>query len=293
MSLRRSVGPEPTADRRESDRLLDAARRTAATGDAAARDQRVGDPAAADGEGAAATAAGEAVDPLFRLLVAAAGPARPVELAGEEAALAAFRAAHAAPTSAPARAPGRRRLTVGALAWIGALAVTATAGVAVAATALDRAAQPVTAPSSLPTRPSDPGPTGPVTTGPGPTATGTATPAPSTATPGPGPSGRPSGPSPSGPRTPTGPGHPGDAQLPGLCRAYLDKPVAGRRRALTTPGFAPLVTAAGGAGQVEGFCRALLADGDPGPPARSQRPEPDRTGRERTPAGRRRSPPTA
>ncbi|PWU57250.1 hypothetical protein DLJ47_03210, partial [Micromonospora sp. S4605] len=65
MSLRRSGRP---ADRTESDRLLDAA-----------------------GPGAPA-----GTDPLARLLSAAAAPARPGELAGEEAALAAFRAARAA-----------------------------------------------------------------------------------------------------------------------------------------------------------------------------------------------------
>ncbi|MEV0807675.1 hypothetical protein AB0I41_15075, partial [Micromonospora sp. NPDC050200] len=66
MDFRRSDGSERPADRAEAERLLDAA--------------RAGGPPSAG-------------DPLARLLSAAAAPARPGELAGEEAALAAFRAA--------------------------------------------------------------------------------------------------------------------------------------------------------------------------------------------------------
>ncbi|MFC8906266.1 hypothetical protein ACFT2B_26885, partial [Micromonospora sp. NPDC057140] len=74
-----------------------------------------------------------------------------------------------------------------------------------------------------------------------------------------------------------GPGRPTVvARLPGLCRSYLAKPVAQRAKALTTPAYAPLVAAAGGATEVDAFCRRLVPDVDPGgTPA----PRPPRTGR--------------
>ncbi|MEH0974713.1 hypothetical protein V6U77_26620, partial [Micromonospora sp. CPCC 205546] len=85
MFFRRIARP---ADRGASDRLLDAARADA--------------PRTPDVVGS---------EPLARLLSAAAAPARPGELAGEEAAVAAFRAARAARAAgAPPRAaaPSRR-----------------------------------------------------------------------------------------------------------------------------------------------------------------------------------------
>ncbi|TDC59147.1 hypothetical protein E1258_19035, partial [Micromonospora sp. KC207] len=114
MSFRQPDRSDRPADRAESDRLLDAAR-----------------------DGRASGTGRTAEDPLAALLTAAAAPARPGELAGEEAALAAFRAARAAPAPTPARAPRRRRRWIGAVAWLGALAATVTAGVAVAAVGLD------------------------------------------------------------------------------------------------------------------------------------------------------------
>ncbi|WP_328421563.1 hypothetical protein OG470_05965 [Micromonospora sp. NBC_00389] len=92
MSFRRSDRP---ADRAEADRLLDGARAAATTGPSVAPTDR-----------------------LAGLLAAAASPGRPEELAGEQAALAAFRAARAAPAPATTRVPGRRRLTAGALACL-------------------------------------------------------------------------------------------------------------------------------------------------------------------------------
>ncbi|MER7893854.1 hypothetical protein ABTX15_28990 [Micromonospora sp. NPDC094482] len=217
MSRRR---PHRPVDRAESDRLLDT--------------PRAGEPAAS-------------TDPLAALLAAAAAPARPDELAGEEAALAGFRAARAAP--APVRAPRRRRFTARALAWAAGVLATATAGAAFAAVSLDGPPDPTPPP-------------------------GPATPAPST--------GRPDG-SPTGGATPTGdpgasptpapsPGSSGpsavpkrDGALAGHCRAYLAKNPAQRQKALETPGFAPLVAAAGGAGQVEAYCQRLVAQDGPGP----------------------------
>ncbi|WP_405108442.1 hypothetical protein OG559_26405 [Micromonospora sp. NBC_01405] len=273
----------------ESDRLLDAAHaaRDAAAprpdraaqdeDDAAARRDRAADREDAAGPGRPAG------DPLAQLLAAAAGPTRPGELAGEEAALAAFRAARVAPASAPARTP--RRLTVGVVAWIGALAATATAGVAVAAATLDRTEEPAPppAPPAASASPEDPdaaGPTAPRPTGSGPGRSPSPIPAPTATPSGAGPSGpaRPGTPG-TGTRSPD-PGHSGaGAQLPGLCRAYLAKSAAQRERALEKPGFAPLVTAAGGADEVESFCQDLLAGADSGrvPTARPSHPgRPDR-----------------
>ncbi|WP_405096203.1 hypothetical protein [Micromonospora sp. NBC_01412] len=286
------------ADRSESDRLLDAARaaRDAAApgpdqaaergGDTAARRDLAGDRGGSGGPGRPVG------DPLARLLAAAAGPTRPGELAGEEAALAAFRAARVAPAAVPAAVPARtpRRLTVGAVAWIGALAVTATAGVAVAAATLDRAEEPAPPPASstAPASPTDPGATTPGLTGSGPGGSPSPVPAPTVPPGGSGPSG------PARPGTPgadtrspgrtTGPGHSGaGAQLPGLCRAYLAKSAAQRERALEESGFAPLVVAAGGAAEVESFCRDLLSGADSGraPTVSPSHPgQPDRGGAE-------------
>ncbi|RZU76411.1 hypothetical protein EV384_5066 [Micromonospora kangleipakensis] len=236
MSFRRSDGP---ADRAESERLLDAA-----------RDAR---PPAAD------------ADPLRHLLAAAAAPANPGELSGEEQALAAFRAARAAPAPAPARAPGRRRLRAGAVAWVAGLAATATAGVAFAAVSLDAPEEPT--PPPAPTTPgggdSSPSPTrGADPTGSDPGAPGATAP-----------SGAPG-------TTGTGPGRSaGTAKLTGLCRAYLARSTEQRAQALETPAFADLVTAAGGAERVEDYCLRLVPEASPTSSsspraARSTRPTP-------------------
>lgn len=226
MFFRRTERP---ADRGASDRLLDAARADASrTPDA---------------------------EPLARLLSAAAAPARPGELAGEEDALTAFRAARAAgPAAGAVPSPRRRRFTAGAVAWGAGIAVTATAGAAFAAVTLDRADEP--APPPRPTTPA------PATTGPhrdgstgdtGGRPTGTpprpsATPIPGAPAPG-----STAGDAPGAPRQ--------DAEhLRGLCRAYLAKKPAQREKALDTPSFARLVTAAGGRERVEGLCGDLLPD---------------------------------
>ncbi|MFE9693560.1 hypothetical protein [Micromonospora sp. NPDC005806] len=221
MSFRRSDGP---ADRAESERLLDAAR--------AGRPPTPG------------------ADPLAHLLAAAAAPADPGELAGEEHALAAFRVARANAASVPARAPRRRRLRVGVTAWAAGLAATATAGAAFAAVSLDRPEQP--APPLAPTSAGNTGgssaasPTG--SAGDSPTS-GTAGPAPSTGV---------------APTGTGGPGQPAKAeQLTGLCRAYLAKSDEQRVKALEAPAFADLVAAAGGAEQVETYCLRLVPDQGP------------------------------
>ncbi|MEU9508879.1 hypothetical protein AB0D32_21680 [Micromonospora sp. NPDC048170] len=230
MFFRRTERP---ADRAVSDRLLDAA-----------------------GAGAPRTPDSGGTEPLAWLLAAAAAPARPGELAGEEEALASFRAARAAgPSAGPAPSPRRRRFTAGAAAWGAGIAVTATAGAAFAAVALDRAADP--APSPRPATPA-PATTHPDRGG----STG--------ATGGSRPTGPPSPPSaavtsgaPAPGTTPgAAPGRPQQRteQLRGLCRAYLAKKPEQREKALGTPAFARLVTAAGDPEQVEDFCRELVPE---------------------------------
>ncbi|MGW9194349.1 hypothetical protein [Micromonospora chersina] len=246
MSFRRSDRP---ADRAESERLLDAA--------------RAGAPAE------------PGADALAHLLAAASAPAAPGELAGEEQALAAFRAARAAPAPATAVAPRpRHRFRLGAA--LAGLAATATAGVAFAAVSLDRGTEPTPPPA-----PSTSGSTGAGSTGPGtPSSSGSG-------------SAGPTGDVPSTAPTPGasgGPGRPASAgQLAGQCHAYLAKSDRQRARALETPAFADLVTAAGGADRVEGYCLALVPEKSPEPA-----PKPSAEGGGKTPSGdeRRATPPT-
>ncbi|MEU4781891.1 hypothetical protein [Micromonospora sp. NPDC023633] len=234
MFFRRAERP---ADRDASDRLLDAA--------------RAGAPRTPDTDGS---------DPLARLLSAAAVPARPGELAGEEDALAAFRAARAAgPAAETVPPPRRRRFTAGAVAWGAGIAVTATAGAAFAAVTLDRADDPVPPP-----RPATPTPATP--------APGTTEPerdGPTAAT-----GGHPSGSAPHPSAAPTSgapvPGatagdsrrtpEPRTEELRGLCQAYLARRPAQREKALDNPAFAQLVTAAGGRERVGDFCGELVPE---------------------------------
>ncbi|MGS2619787.1 hypothetical protein ACVCAH_35700 [Micromonospora sp. LZ34] len=213
------------ADRAEADRLLDAAR-------AATPTEPVDAP----------------TGPLAGLLAAAAAPARPEELAGEQAALAAFRAACAAPASAPARIARRRRFTAGAaLAWVAGVLATATAGAAFAAITLDPPRKPAPPPRPAIPAPTTGHPDGTPTDGGTPTSDG--------------PSASPTAP-PARPSPSSGPSHTG--RLGGLCRAYLAKKPHQREKALKTPGFQPLVAAAGSAAQVEAYCRRLAPDLTPG-----------------------------
>ncbi|WP_406080048.1 hypothetical protein [Micromonospora sp. NBC_00858] len=230
------MNPYRRADRAETERLLDATR----AGQAA-------DPDAASAQVRATTPDRTAADPVARLLAAAAGPSRPGELTGEEAALAAFRAAQVNPAPTVARRPHGRRATTGVVAWIGAVAATATAGAAFAAVRLDRAPDPVPpAPSSPSSSPSDVEAT----------ASGDRTAAPSrSVAPPPG--------TPSASSTPSAAGKPPAGQLRGLCRAWLAKNPDQAEKALRTPAFQNLVTAAGGAGEVEAYCQRLVPEAEP------------------------------
>ncbi|MEU1589852.1 hypothetical protein [Micromonospora sp. NPDC005710] len=239
------MNPFRRADRADAERLLDSAHaRLDATPDQA----RSAAPPQAEARAPEAPPGAPNVppaEPVAALLAAAAGPVRPGELAGEEAALAGFRAARADPSPAVPQRPHRRRVTTGAVAWIGAVAATATAGAAFAAVTRDRAPDPVV---PAPSRPS-PSPhhsetrsaaTGrPVTPGaPSPVA-----PSPVTATP-------PVSPAPA-------------EQLHGLCRAWRAKKPEQREKALRTPAFQRLVTAAGGPAEVEAYCQRLVAEPKP------------------------------
>ncbi|MFI6226072.1 hypothetical protein ACIBCR_01995 [Micromonospora echinospora] len=195
-------------------------------------------------------------EPVARLLAAAAASARPGELAGEDAALAAFRAAR---TQRPAPVPPPRpRRTARAVAWLAGLTVVATAGVAVATVDLHRSDPP----------PAPPAPTTPAPAPPETAPTPTRTPSGTTGTTAP--------PAGEQPRRSTGPR---PAAQRGLCTAYLAKSVGQRAKALRTPTFQALVEAAGGADQVERYCRELL-DVPPGRnPSPTDRPRHDtRTG---------------
>ncbi|XTZ17527.1 hypothetical protein ACQSSU_09250 [Micromonospora echinospora] len=174
-------------------------------------------------------------EPVARLLAAAAASARPGELAGEDAALAAFRAAR---TQRPAPVPPPRpRRTARAVAWLAGLTVVATAGVAVATVHLHRSDPPPTPPA-----PTTPAPA-PPETAPTPTRT------PSAAT------GTTAAPSGAQPRRSTSPR---PAAQRGLCTAYLATSAGQRAKALRTPAFGALVEAAGGPGRVEEYCRELV-----------------------------------
>jgi hypothetical protein len=175
---------------------------------------------------------------LAQLITAARAPARPVELAGEEPVAAAFRAALTAP---PPRRMFARLLAVKIAA--GGL-VLAAGGYAVAA-----AAGAVPGPSFRPA----PTPAPVVTSAPAPPpgASVAATPTPT--------------PSPTGPSAPVP--RPAEAYT-GLCRAYLNAPVAQAARLLDTPPMRDLVAAAGGRDGVREFCADATA-----PPAPSGGPE--------------------
>ncbi|WP_159079519.1 hypothetical protein [Plantactinospora sp. BC1] len=274
MAFRRRRRPGPEA----AERLLDAV----AAGAAAARqahgdvrepvgdraDDPVTDPVAASVAASVADrvagpladpVGGSFGDPVAELLAVAAAPARPGELQGEDAAVAAFRAVRDAratagpaatartseipdtPAGASTRPPGRRRrLTAGAFGWLAALVATLTAGVALAAEI--PALRPAGPPRSTPSV--DAGPNGGRTTAP-PTTAPAPTPAPHRTAPpatGPGPSGRALPPQ----------------ALVAQCRAFV-KGGHGSGPAARRPASAALVRAAGGRAEVEDYCRRLLA----------------------------------
>ncbi|KAB2341897.1 hypothetical protein [Actinomadura rudentiformis] len=190
---------------------------------------------------------GTPAEPLGQLLAAASTPAQERELAGEDAAVAAFTAAAATAaatataTSAAAgtgtapltakrahRIPLSRILTAKIAAL--SLAVTAAGGVALAAGT-----------GTLPMGPLDNDPVTTVSPSPHPVSK-----TPSTG--------------PSGTRTSPPPANGGvqPSALAALCRKYASVSAAQRAAALRSAAYLPLVSAAGGAPKVTGYCSKLL-----------------------------------
>ncbi|PRX04952.1 UNVERIFIED_ORG: hypothetical protein CLV66_106221 [Actinomadura viridilutea] len=188
-------------------------------------------------------------DPLARLLAGAAAPARESELAGEEAAVAAFRAASAARKAAP-RGTGRRRLALSRVftAKVAALALAGVVGggVAVAAGTGSLPVVPVvggdTSASSAPARLRSPSASTSLRRVPD----GASRPSP-----------RP---------TPSRPG------LEGQCRTFQRLDKREKAKALRSAAFQALVEAAGSKGKVRRYCARLLqptATPSPGQTAKS------------------------
>ncbi|MFD0272709.1 hypothetical protein ACFVHB_02220 [Kitasatospora sp. NPDC127111] len=209
---------------------------------------------------------------VAHVLAAAAAPAVAGELAGEEAALAAFREARLAPAPAVSASPVRRRSM--ATATLARAFSTKAVAVVLGATALGGVAV-AAGTGNLPS------PLG----GSGgsdhqPTVAGTSAPAAGSGTPGSGPgarqpafgpsTGAPSAAEPStGAAKPSSPGAPASGEARGgsvpsaqiaLCRGFTDRTGKGERpRTLVTdPQFGALVAAAGGPDKVEEYCGEVL-----------------------------------
>ncbi|MER7580707.1 hypothetical protein [Kitasatospora sp. NPDC097691] len=249
------------------------------------------------GQGASLTGPDGGPGQLARVLAAAAAPATVGELAGEEAALAAFREASLAP--APVVTPVRRRsMATAALARAfstkaaaAVLGATALCGVAVAAGTGNLS-------SALGGGPAEPEQTlaaqGAASgTSPGASAAGSPGGAPfappsGSARPSDGASARPQTPAPSGTSTPGTPSAEGRGDRPvvppallGLCRSFADRMAKGERqgRLVTDPIYGPLVTAAGGADRVAEFCAGASGAGDDDHQGTDAQPrDPARTG---------------
>jgi hypothetical protein len=193
-------------------------------------------------------------DPLAQLLVAAASPARRDELAGEEAAVTAFRAANLArpPTSR------RRSLLSTALAKVAsvkvAVAVIALSGGGIALAAGSGHLPGVSGSDHRPTAQPDAN----ATTGQHPTkAPASAAPTNPTSSAGsaaPGASG-------SGSSTSAAPNGSLSPNLRGLCTAFTARAGNEPGKALNNPAFTVLITVAGGKDRVPTYCASLLAEG--------------------------------
>ena len=216
---------------------------------------------------------GKGNSPVARLLAVASAPAQPGELAGEEAAMAAFRAAMQQREAGAVRTHRRRRSALaGRPAWtrlagvkVGVAVALVVSGVAVAA---GTGVLPLPGGDTKPWQQSTQRPTsvGPresiptLTLGPSGSTTSSVV----------GGSDRPAS------RTPT----PSASEKPmpapalvGLCRAYLASPLD-NPKATDNPAFAELIVAAGGVDNVPALCESLLTpnpSGEPsGPPGPAQ-----------------------
>jgi hypothetical protein len=198
--------------------------------------------------GAAAGRGVEGTAAVTSLLGAAAAPARDDELAGQPAALAAFRAARLGPVPQPRR----RSVIKSALAQslttkIAAFAVAAVAFGGVATAAVTGHLSPHTGPTT-PVPPTSSHAAAPVQLSTSDNA--------ERATAG------------GGPAVPA-------PDLTGLCHAYTAGAGSDHGKALDNPAFTALITAAGGRDNVAAFCAGLLpsASGKPsGPPTQHDKP---------------------
>ncbi|MEU9042450.1 MULTISPECIES: hypothetical protein [unclassified Kitasatospora] len=245
-------------------------------------EQLLGGAVAAPSAGQEASLTGPDGGPgqLARVLAAAAAPATAGELAGEEAALAAFREASLTPD--PVVTPVRRRsMATAALARAfstkaaaAVLGATALCGVAVAA-GTGNLPSPLSGGTAEPERTlaAQGGASG---TSPGASGGGHSAGAPFAPPSG---SARPSDAASPGPQTaapfgtatpgtPSAEGHGDRPAVPpallGLCRGFADRTAQGDRpaRLVTDPLYGPLVAAAGGADRVPDFCAKALGAGD-------------------------------
>lgn len=197
--------------------------------------------------------------PLHQLVMAARAPGTARELAGEEAALAAFRSSRplrgAAPL--PTRRPFVRRLLA---IKIGVAAAVVLGGVAIAAT---------TGYLPNPLAPGSDDSPGSTTSPPWWTTSGAG----------------PGGPSASGlPGGSLGPSALPSASLPGLCRAYLAHLESKPDKPWDNSAFAALSALAGGDDKVRGYCTALVEEDDKKPKPSNTGPTPT-TRPSATPAG--------
>ena len=169
-------------------------------------------------------------DTLAGLLAAMAAPPRDAELAGQEAAVTAFRDANLSPASTPRRSRKKMSATklLVAKAVLAALGVSAGGGV-VAAAATGHISHVFGGAH---------GPGQPATA-----AAGAGKPAPASGSASPG-------------------GHPSATPSPslrGLCQAYTSRVAASPGTALDNPAFGALIKAAGGNANVAAYCTHLLA----------------------------------
>ena len=173
--------------------------------------------------------------PLADLLAAAAAPALAVEHAGEQAALAAFRAARLS----PATEPRRRSMIQTALAKL--LTVKVMAATVVASTALGGVALAAST-GTLPTQAGG--------------ASASQTDKADDAAEG---GGSQKSPEPSESAKAKKDDAKGKPSVVGLCRAYQAHPMDERGKAVESTAFTALVEEAGGKGNVAGYCKVVLA----------------------------------
>ncbi|MER8100676.1 hypothetical protein [Kitasatospora sp. NPDC094016] len=272
----------------------------------------VGGPPA--GQDASLTGPDGGPGPLARILAAAAAPATADELAGEQAALTAFREARLTPDPVVTTPVRRRSMATAALArafstkaTAAVLGATALCGVAVAA-GTGNLPSPLGGGSGAPEHalaaaggPSGSAPGTASADASADASAGSSDTSPDSAAPGTPPV-RPSGggsasggPQLVGPSTAPKPGTPsadtdgdGDAEghgarplapgLVALCHGFADWPGRGERSPATEPRFGPLIAAAGGAEKVADYCAEVLGDeGDDHPGAAAQPHDPGRT----------------